>query len=268
MKIKVAVLTLSILLAAAVSAGADAKAVTDEAADKPAVQKQETKGADRASKEPKKAQAQDAAKPSAKDEAKKKTADKEMRAQASKPERAKAESGAETQADPPDVAAPLATSAAAPAPAQRAEPITTADDRGGYEFPIGRLAASVVFVAGLMAAVYYYFRRFMGKRGLMPSREKHLQVLSTVPLGMKSSLVLVDVLGERFLVGVSDGKVELLSRVDRKAETVRRADGGAEHAGPYGSFGERLWESMERDEPLPASAVSLKEKFERMKAVL
>lgn len=70
-----------------------------------------------------------------------------------------------------------------------------------------RAALSLALVLGMIVLCAWLLRRFGGPRLATSQR---LQVLASVPLGQRERLALVDVDGERLLIGVAPGRVELL----------------------------------------------------------
>lgn len=72
---------------------------------------------------------------------------------------------------------------------------------------LARAALSLGLVLALIVLCAWLLRRFGGPR-LRPSQR--LQVLASVPLGQRERLALVDVDGQRLLIGVAPGRVDLL----------------------------------------------------------
>lgn len=86
---------------------------------------------------------------------------------------------------------------------------------GGLGFAALKLVFGLVVVVGMMAAALYLFKKFMAGRGIAVGNERLLKVASAVPVGMKANIVLLDFMDSYLLVGVSDGAMTLLSRFEK-----------------------------------------------------
>jgi flagellar protein FliO/FliZ len=77
-------------------------------------------------------------------------------------------------------------------------------DQGAY---IGQVMMGLVLVLGLIFAIAWVMRRF-GQGTLMGGQ--HMKVVSSLPLGPREKLLLVDVGGEQLLLGVTPGRINCL----------------------------------------------------------
>lgn len=77
-------------------------------------------------------------------------------------------------------------------------------DQGAY---IGQVMMGLVLVLGLIFAIAWLMRRF-GQGTLMGGQ--HMKVVSSLPLGPREKLLLVDVGGEQLLLGVTPGRINCL----------------------------------------------------------
>jgi flagellar biogenesis protein FliO len=111
-----------------------------------------------------------------------------------------------------------ALAAQSPVQAAQPDPVSSMPTQKGL--PVGRLAFGMFAVAGLMGGSFLIMKKFMGSRGILPTNQRLIRIISSAPLGMKSNVVLVDVAGENFLIGVSDGKIELLDRIEGKIDAA------------------------------------------------
>ena len=133
------------------------------------------------------------------------------------------------------VGAPAATPGPLPAPASG--------------LPLGGL---VVFMVLLFVGAAYLHRRF-GAFG--SARNTSLRLLSSLPLGDKRAIVLVEAERERMIVGVTSQSVQLICRL-RASETASdllevTADGASGEGAPeakrtFGAFFERALGRMSR----------------------
>ncbi len=73
----------------------------------------------------------------------------------------------------------------------------------------------VLIVMAMLGAFVFFARRFQQRQVLGGGG---LRAVGSLPLGSKERLVLVDVAGERLLVGVSPGGVQLVHRIESTPE--------------------------------------------------
>ena len=77
--------------------------------------------------------------------------------------------------------------------------------------PALKMLAALVVIAGLLLLVYAASRKGFGF--LPKPREGAIKILETKPLGGKKFLCLVSVRGEELLLGMSNDKIECLSKL-------------------------------------------------------
>ncbi|MBI2881375.1 MAG: flagellar biosynthetic protein FliO [Candidatus Tectomicrobia bacterium] len=77
-----------------------------------------------------------------------------------------------------------------------------------------RMGASLAAVLGILLLAVYALRRFGGGRFAAMGGGRLIRVVGTQYLGGKNHVSVVEVDGERFLLGVSAGRITLLSRLD------------------------------------------------------
>ncbi|MDF7800910.1 flagellar biosynthetic protein FliO [Pontiellaceae bacterium B1224] len=83
---------------------------------------------------------------------------------------------------------------------------------GGLE--IIRMVVSLVIVLGMMYAVYYWLKR----RGAMPgATQKRLRVIERLPIDARRSILLLQIDGEEFLVGVGGDTIAPLKNLKQGA---------------------------------------------------
>ena len=178
---------------------------------------------------------------------------------------------------------------------------------GGLGFAALKLVFGLAAVVGMMLAALYVFKKFMAGRGIAVGNERLLKVASAVPVGMKSNIVLLDFMDSYLLVGVTDGAMTLLSRFEKAPGQKDAPDLGDEFskslemqmkkAGSAYMEAAASEEAMEmkpaakrrgrppkyadrrpvltaqaapapKVEPLPAVALILKQKLERIRAAI
>lgn len=72
-------------------------------------------------------------------------------------------------------------------------------------------ALAVTVIVMLVAA--YLFRKVVGKTGLGINNKELIKILSVKYLGSRNSIMLVDILGNVMVIGVSNGKINLLTEI-------------------------------------------------------
>ena len=89
-----------------------------------------------------------------------------------------------------------------------------------------KMAAALAVVIGILLLFYAASRKGFG---VLPQKKNGLiQVLETRPLGGRKFLCVVKVRGEEMLLGLSNDRIEYLSKVpsgDKFAETLQRVEG-------------------------------------------
>ena len=86
----------------------------------------------------------------------------------------------------------------------------------------------VIGFLGILAALAYFFSKFVNKRNfikLAPEGRKGIVLSDTRSLGNKQFLVVASYNHEKFLLGISAGNIQLLSKLgNRSAEKVLNSD--------------------------------------------
>lgn len=81
------------------------------------------------------------------------------------------------------------------------------------------IAALATVLGGLFVAVHFARRYFRGAGGSV--RHGLVRVIASLPIGVKKSVMLVDVPDGVLVLGVSGDRIQLLSRID-DPETLQR----------------------------------------------
>ncbi|MFH1076018.1 MAG: flagellar biosynthetic protein FliO [Pseudomonadota bacterium] len=77
--------------------------------------------------------------------------------------------------------------------------------------PIIKMIAKLSIVLGLLVLTIYLMKRVSLFRG-SGSSNKLIKLVASLPVGSKSHLLLVEVLNERLLIGVSQDSISLLTK--------------------------------------------------------
>jgi len=98
-----------------------------------------------------------------------------------------------------------------------------------------KMISALAVVLGVMLAGLWAVRKFMNKTGSGVDSGQMIRVLSTRCLGPKSSILLLDVLGSVIVVGVSGGRMSLLTTItdEDSLERLRSTGPGEIEAQPF-----------------------------------
>jgi len=81
-------------------------------------------------------------------------------------------------------------------------------------FPsILKMISALAVTVGIMVVVIYLFKKIMKKTGGGVDDGKLIKILSTKYLGPKNSVMLIDVLGDIILIGISGSQISLLTKI-------------------------------------------------------
>ncbi len=76
-----------------------------------------------------------------------------------------------------------------------------------------KMLSALAVVIGIMLATVWVIRKFMGRTGQDAAEGQAIRILSTRSLGPKSNLMLIDVLGQTILIGVTAGQISMITAV-------------------------------------------------------
>lgn len=128
------------------------------------------------------------------------------------------------------------------------------------DFDLPDLVAKLAMGLGGFLILYYLLRRRRGR-----SIEGAMRSVGFLPLGGKERVVLLEVEGECFLLGVSEGRVNLLTRFHKGRTPMRGEEevsdrGWTEDSVPFDFNGETPpWK------PLPEVVKAIEQNFARLK---
>jgi flagellar biosynthetic protein FliO len=112
----------------------------------------------------------------------------------------------------------------------------------------GKMFSSLALVLGVMFLVFFLFKKFVFKNGLMGGNTQTIKVLGTGIIGPRKSVSLVEVAGEILVLGISNDNISLLSKVDdeEKIEELKTA--------PNATISS-AWKNIKKEKPQPPVAV-------------
>ena len=76
-----------------------------------------------------------------------------------------------------------------------------------------KMIFALSIVLGIMIAAAYFFRKFLGRSVATSDESAMINVVATRYLGPKSSIMLVDVLGELIVLGISNNQMSVLTTI-------------------------------------------------------
>ena len=118
-----------------------------------------------------------------------------------------------------------------------AAPAVTSEAQSSIAGQVAQLALGLLFVVGLIFLLGYLMRRvgpLSGQGG------QHIRVLSSLPLGPRDRLILVDVAGKQLLLGASPGRISTLHTFDEPIAELPADSGQSE-------FAQKLQALLKRD---------------------
>jgi len=76
-----------------------------------------------------------------------------------------------------------------------------------------KILSALAVTVGVLIVTAYLFKRIMGRGGGEITNREVIKILSSRYLGPKSSIMLVDVLGQVMVIGLSGGTISLLTEI-------------------------------------------------------
>lgn len=119
-----------------------------------------------------------------------------------------------------------------------------------------KLFAGLAIVLGVMLIVYRFAKERLSKANAFSGKGKLINVIATQYLAPKKAVMLIEVAGERLVVGVGE-EINLLARIEDVDQEAGAGDQGTD-------FSEALQAASARD-GFPGVIDSIKEKLERLK---
>ena len=93
---------------------------------------------------------------------------------------------------------------------------------GGLGTHIFSTISALALIVGIMFALFYLMRKYGHKIGLPQVKNDNMRLLGQMPLGPKRGLALVEVEDKKFLIGVTDNSINLISKIDDNEQTNDR----------------------------------------------
>lgn len=90
-----------------------------------------------------------------------------------------------------------------------------------------KMSGALIIIIGVLLVVSYGARRVMNQRGPLLGKEQLIQVVSTRYLGSKQTLSVIEIQGQRLVIGVSPQGMTFLTRLYGETEQAKPGDRGA-----------------------------------------
>ena len=87
-----------------------------------------------------------------------------------------------------------------------------------------RTLAILSFVLGLLFLVLYLIRRFVSP-GRGKGGDMSIKVISSLPLSPKQRVEVIDISGEKIVLGITPGSITFLTRINESITENRFSDG-------------------------------------------
>ncbi len=114
------------------------------------------------------------------------------------------------------------------------------------EAPHAGIGWKLVAIAAVLGGGAYCLRR---RLSIKPREEGELTIVRRVSLGMRSELVVVNVEGQRLLLGVTPHAIQSLSLLEANDDATVRAPAAGPTSGPFGDRFDALLDAAERTVP-------------------
>lgn len=90
------------------------------------------------------------------------------------------------------------------------------------EYSYGWLMVKAFLVVGLFAAGFYFFFKYLNKKGMLPNVGRNVvQTIAVSAVGQNKSIQVVEIAGRILVVGVTDHQISLISEITAKDEIDR-----------------------------------------------
>ncbi|MDR2861242.1 MAG: flagellar biosynthetic protein FliO [Syntrophobacterales bacterium] len=84
-----------------------------------------------------------------------------------------------------------------------------------------KMISALALVLGIMIGLAFLFRRFFQQTGLSMPDGAAIRILSVKHLGPKNSIMIVDILGQIIVIGVSQQQMSYITTIDNKEALSR-----------------------------------------------
>lgn len=85
----------------------------------------------------------------------------------------------------------------------------------GFTGSIIKMVTALGIVLSLLFAVVYFVKKYLGKKIGLGGQEQKIRVVTSTYLGPKKSIALVEVAGEKIVVGITATNISMLTKVGR-----------------------------------------------------
>jgi flagellar biosynthetic protein FliO len=109
--------------------------------------------------------------------------------------------------------------------ADKMQPAPAADVQDGAgHFPVLRTLGGMGLVLCLMIGIYFAAKKFAPRYFTRVAAERNLKVIETLPMGDRRSISMIEVDGNRFLVGNTPQQINLLAALPEPKSSISEPD--------------------------------------------
>ncbi|SDR89552.1 flagellar protein FliO/FliZ [Halopseudomonas xinjiangensis] len=119
-----------------------------------------------------------------------------------------------------------------------AAPVATSEAQTSVAGQVGQLVLGLAFIVGLIFLLGYLMRRI---GPLAAQGGQNIRIISSLPLGPRDRLMLVDVAGKQLLLGASPGRISTLHVFDEPIAEL------PSEGTPGGDFAQKLQALLKRE---------------------
>ena len=119
-------------------------------------------------------------------------------------------------------------------------------DTPSFSSSVIKMVTALGIVLSLLFAVVYLVKKYLGKKIGLAGQEQKIRVLTSTYLGPKKSIALVEVAGEKIVVGVTATHISMLTKVGKEKdfEEVLKEQINPESTNERVELQDELWEKV------------------------
>jgi flagellar protein FliO/FliZ len=101
------------------------------------------------------------------------------------------------------------------------------------------MLSALLIVLGAVFSIFYFTRRF-AKNGMSNPKNKLIKVIANNYIGFKKQIALVEVPGALLVLGITNDRISLLSKIDNDTMINTVYDAGEEKSSPFADHLKKL----------------------------
>ncbi|MCC7202983.1 MAG: flagellar biosynthetic protein FliO [Nitrospirae bacterium] len=92
------------------------------------------------------------------------------------------------------------------------------NEQPGFTGSVIKMVASLAIVLSVMFAIVFLVKKYLGRKIGLTGQDQKIKVLTSTYLGPRKSIALVEVAGEKIVVGVTAANITMLTKVGREED--------------------------------------------------